>query len=69
MEVNNIFLYAKSGRLSKTAVMEAGLKNFKENFSRAIFRKDLHPGPALAALGQIFAVSGDFSNGHLLTFL
>lgn len=48
--------------------MEVDLKNFKENFSLAVFRifgTDLDPGPTLAALRQIFAVSRNLRNRHL----
>ena len=48
--------------------MEVGLKDFKESLSLVVFNTfgaDLHPGPALAALRQIFAISRNLGNRHL----
>jgi hypothetical protein len=67
MEVNSIFLYGKSGRLSKTAAMEVCLQNLKENFSPTVFRIDLQPGPAFSALRKIFAIRGNLGSRHLFT--
>jgi hypothetical protein len=68
MKVNRIFFDGKRGRLPITAAMEVDLKNFKENFGLAVLRifwTDLYPGPALAALGQIFAICRNLRYRHL----
>ena len=48
--------------------MEIELKHLKENFSLGVLRifgTDFYPGPALAALGQIFAICGNLGLYHL----
>jgi hypothetical protein len=67
MEVNRIFFDKERGRLPETAAMEVELKHFKEHFSLAgimMFGTDFYPGPALAALGQIFAISRNLRHSH-----
>ena len=67
MEINRIFFDSERGRLPETATMEVELKHFKENFSLAvfrIFRTDFYPGPAQAALRQIFAPSRNLCHRH-----
>ena len=68
MEINRIFFDSKGGRLPETAAMEVELKHFKENFSLAVFRifgTDFDPGPAYAALRQIFSLSCNLRHRHI----
>ena len=56
MEIQAILFQGEGGGLLPPAALELGLKGFKKQITWRGFRVNLHPGPALPAAGQVFAV-------------